>query len=43
MRETFRSALPKWLFLLVLLCFILIYLYLMLVPEFPEPPPQAPQ
>jgi hypothetical protein len=39
MRETFRSTLPKWFFLIALACFALYYFYLVLIPDLPSPIP----
>jgi hypothetical protein len=43
MRESLKSALPKWFFLIVILCFVLFYLFMMFGPDFAEPPPEPPQ
>jgi len=43
MREALRRTLPKWFFLIVILCFVLFYLFLLYGPDFAEPPPEAPQ
>jgi hypothetical protein len=43
MRDALRSALPKWFFLIVIACFVLLYLFMMFGPDLAEPPPEAPQ
>jgi hypothetical protein len=43
MRETFLNALPRWFFLIVLLCFVLFYVFMLFGPNFPEPPPEPAQ